>query len=157
MNNLSKANWQLFWFGILKIPAIRFSRARIWALSKEELILKIPNKRRNRNHLNSIYIANFTIGADLACGFLAFQILEQRKVKASLLFKSFNAQFLKRAESDVYFRCIASADINMMIDESIKTGNRQNKEIKISAFVLENNQEEIVAEMQIELSIKVKN
>lgn len=156
MSKLNKANWKLFWFGVLKIPAIRFSRAWLTALSDHELILRIPNKKRNRNHLNSIYIANYAIGADLACGFLAFQILENRKLKASLLFKSLSAEFIKRAESDLFFKCNAAIEINNMIDLSVKTGERQNKMIRINAYVVENQQEEPVAEITIELSIKIK-
>jgi acyl-coenzyme A thioesterase PaaI-like protein len=153
--DLRKAQRELFWFGLIKIPLIFFCRPKLIALDYERVLVRIPFRRRTKNHLGSMYFGALAVGADIAGGFLAFNIARQKKYKMSLAFKSFDAQFLKRPEKDVYFESVAGAQVIAMLEESKKTGERQNKMIEINAYCIEEGKNETVATFNLELSLKV--
>lgn len=153
---IRQANWQLLLFGLFKIPLIGFVRPKIIELDSEQIVIRIRLKRRTKNHLNSLYFGAFAIGADLAGGFHAFWLGKKENRKISLAFKSLKAEFLKRAEGDVYFVSDAGSIIKSMFDKSVKTGERQTKEIPIVAYTGYPNNKEAVAEFSIGLSIKDK-
>lgn len=155
MKNLREAQRALFWFGLLKIPMIRFARPRVVEINDERCVIKIPFRRRTRNHLGGIYIAAYTIGADLAAGFLAFYLIRKHKLKASIAFKSMKAHYHKRAEETVYFTCEAGKQIMEMIEASKQSGERQNQLLPIPTTV--KSETDPVAEIAIELSLKVKD
>ncbi|MFT5725113.1 MAG: hypothetical protein ACI9JN_002236 [Bacteroidia bacterium] len=146
-----KANWKLFLFGLFKIPLIRFCRPRIQQLSNESISVKLPLTRRTRNHVGSMYLAVMTVGADLASGFLAFHLVEGQGLKAAPVFKTMKAEYFKRAESEVYFKCNEGPALKDMIAEMQKTGERVNRMIVVSAIC----EEEEVARFEMEVSMKV--
>ena len=154
--NLSKANRLLFLFGLVKIPLIRFVRPRIIEFDEEYITIRVPLRRRNKNHLKSMYFGAFAVGADLAAGFLAFWLFKERKLKASFAFKSFKSDFLRRAMHDVYFECRATKEILKAVNEAQESKERVNKMVRVNAYCYENGEKVKVAEMEIEASIKVK-
>jgi acyl-coenzyme A thioesterase PaaI-like protein len=154
--NISKANRLLFFFGLAKIPLIRFVRPKITEFDADHIVVKIPLRRRNKNHLKSMYFGAFAIGADLAAGFLAFWLFQEKKLKASFAFKSFNSEFLRRAMYDVYFECHAGSAIMNAVERAQVSGERINEIVKVDAYCYENGEKVKVAEMEIEASIKVK-
>jgi hypothetical protein len=99
-----------------------------------------------------MYFGAMAVGADVAVGLHAFYLSELKKAKISLAFKSFNAEFLKRAESDVNFICEEGNKINKMIEESKIEGKRVNEMIDVEAM---NSSNEMVAKFTMELSLKV--
>lgn len=155
MKNLRQARWALFWFGLLKIPLIRFCRPRLEHIDFQYCTLRIPVRRRTKNHLGGLYIGAYAVGADLACGFLGFYQIRNKKLKASIAFKSLRCDFERRAESDVYFKCESGDKIAELIEESTKTGERVNYLVPIEAYTFENNVKEVVSQIKIELSLKV--
>ena len=54
-----------------------------------------------------------------------------------LLFKDFNADFLKRAEGDVHFICKDGKKITEMIEKVIESQKRVNQSIEVLAYVPE--------------------
>lgn len=153
---LRKANWQLKLFGWFKIPLIGFCKPQIIELNQQKITIKIRLKRRTRNHLGSLYLAVFAVGADLAGGFHAFWLGKQKGRNISLAFKNFSAEFLKRAEGDVYFVAESGNQIAQMFDKSVESGERVTQNIPIKAFVNYPNNPELVAEFELGLSIKDK-
>jgi len=151
-NNTSSLQWKLFLFGIVKIPLIGFCRPRVHEISDEHISIKIPLNRRTRNHVKSMYLGVMSIGADLATGFLAYHLLINRNLKAAPVFKSMKVDYLKRAESDVYFICSEGKAISEMIDEMERTAERINKVVTINAMC----NDECVAVFEMELSMKLK-
>jgi hypothetical protein len=107
---------------------------KINAISPDSCIVKIKLRRRTKNHLNSMYFGAMAVGADVAVGLHAFYLSELKKAKISLAFKSFNAEFLKRAESDVNFICEEGNKIIKMIEESKIEGKRVNEMIDVQAI-----------------------
>ena len=150
--SLRRIKWNLFLLGLFKIPLIFYVSPKIIAISPDSCIVKIKLRRRTKNHLNSMYFGAMAVGADVAVGLHAFYLSELKKAKISLAFKSFNAEFLKRAESDVNFICEEGNKIIKMIEESKIEGKRVNEMIDVQAI---NSSNEIVAKFKMELSLKV--
>lgn len=125
-------------------------------MDSESVTVKIPLRRRTRNHLGSMYFGALAVGADIAGGFLAFSLARQKKMRISLAFGSFHADFMKRPESDVYFYCQSGALVAEMFETTQKTGERQNRNVRIVAYTLHESVRTEVATFELELSIKVK-
>ena len=155
MSLLKHFKYFLWIFSHFKVPLIGFVKPSIYELNEERLVIKIPLKRRTKNHLNSMYFGALAIGADLAAGLHGFYHAKKAHLKISLAFKSFSAQFLKRPETDVYFICSEGNTIQEMIVFSSENKERCNKPILIKAFTNYPANPELVAEFILELSIKV--
>ena len=104
-NSLRKANWGLKLFAWRYIPVIGFCAPVIERMDAKALRIRIPLGWRTRNHLGSMYFGALMVGADIAGGFLAFYLARQQRLKLSLAFKGVTAEFLRRPEADVEFRC----------------------------------------------------
>ena len=104
-SKITKLTWMIRLFGISKVAMIAYCRPRVISFDDNRLEIKIPLKRRTRNHLNSMYFGALSVGADITGGFLALPAIKNSNRKIALIFKDFNANFLKRAESDVHFVC----------------------------------------------------
>ena len=153
LSKIIKANFYLKYFSLTKIPLIWFCRPKIINISSESIEIKIGLNRRTKNHLNSMYFGTLSIGADITGGFLAMLCIQESKKKVALIFKDFNAEFLKRAEGDVHFICKQGDSISNLVNKTIQTGNRENMLLEISAFV-PSISAEIVAKFQLTLSLK---
>ena len=75
------------------------------SIDEESVEIKIPLKRRTKNHLGSMYLGALSVGADITSGILALETIKSADKKISLVFKDFKANFFKRAEGDVHFVC----------------------------------------------------
>lgn len=157
MSFLTRFKFFLWKFGHFQVPMIGYLKPRIIKLNDSEIIICLPLKRRSRNHLNSMYFGALSVGADLAGGLHGFYHASQKKCNLSLVFKSFQAQFLRRPESDVYFVCSEGALVETMIQESKNTGERVTKPIHIKAFTDYPELTEKAAHFTLELSLKVRS
>jgi acyl-coenzyme A thioesterase PaaI-like protein len=144
---------KLFLLGIIKIPLIFYVRPKLLKITNDSVQVKIKLRRRTKNHLNSMYFGALAVGADVAAGIYAFYCAEKVGKKVSFAFKSVKGEFLKRAESDVLFECTEGEVINKAVKESMDSGERVNKEVKVLAF---NSGGEVVADFIMEISVKVK-
>lgn len=151
-----KATWFIRTFGITKVPLILYCRPSVIKLTEETTIIKIPFKRRNKNHLNSMYFGTLAIGADVAGGVLAMDLIRNSNRKISLIFKNFRADFIKRPEGDTHFICNDGLKIKQLIRDAIETGERVNMPLKITATVPKIFGDEPVAEFVLTLSLKDK-
>ena len=103
--------------------------------------------------ISGVKIGALSVGADVTGGFLAMPPIQKSKRKIILVFKDFNAKFLRRAESDVHFLCKDGQAVSDLVDKAIETGERQNYQLTITATT-PNISDEIVAEFALTLSIK---
>ena len=113
-------------FGLFKIPLLFFISPSVMELTHESVVVKIPLNRRTRNHLGSMYFGVLAAGADCAGGLVAMNLIQKSGKKMSMVFKDFEAHFLKRAEGDVHFTCRDGAAIRAMIEEAKTSGDRHN-------------------------------
>ena len=147
--------WKLRLFGFTRIPLILFCRPRVVEITENSLEVKIKLNRRTRNHLNSMYFGVLSVGADVTAGFLAMKFMRESRSKISLIFKDFQADFLKRAEGDTHFICIEGREILALIKKSEETGKRESMPVHITATVPSISQD-TVAKFILTLSIKKK-
>ena len=152
-SKLTKLTWMIRVFGFSKVPMIYYCRPSVIYNDKEILEIKIPLNRRTKNHVNSMYFGALSVGADITGGFLALPAIQKSGKKINLVFKDFNAKFLKRAESDVHFICKDGLAVNNLVATAIQTQERQNHTLKIIAKTPKIS-DDIVAEFDLTLSIK---
>lgn len=153
--SLFKSTLGLYLFGFFKVPMIFFCRPRIVAFDAEKVEVKIPLRRRTKNHLNSMYFGSLAVGADVAGGFIAYDQIKRSGNKVSLVFKDFTAAFHKRPEAAVHFTCSDGVLIRKMIAETIATKERVSELVKITACC-PSISDELVAEFTLTLSLKSK-
>ncbi|MDX2346743.1 MAG: hypothetical protein QNK11_07735 [Legionella sp.] len=156
MKRLTRFKFMLWSFGKTKVPLIGYVKPKLIQLDDKKIVIKLPCSRRNRNHLNSMYFGVLTIGADLAGGFHGLYHAKQSGLNVSLAFKSFEANFIRRPESDVYFVSEMGSMVKSMIAESKETGLRVNQIIIVKAYVnyFNSSKSEEVAHFKLELSLK---
>jgi hypothetical protein len=104
-----------------------------------------------------MYFGALAIGADCAGGLLAMDQIKRSGGRVSLVFKAFQATFLKRPEADVYFICEAGGAIRDQVRRAQESGERITEPMAIQAAVkLPDGTFEPVAEFTLELSLKRK-
>ena len=155
ISDLAKANLYLHFFGLTKIPLLWFCRPKIIYIDQDSVEIKIPLSRRTKNHLGSMYFGALSVGADITGGFLAMSCIKKNKHNIALIFKDFKADFLKRAEGDVHFKCNQGSEIIQLVEKAIRSNERENMIVDIDAFV-PSISNDIVAKFQLTLSLKEK-
>lgn len=144
-------------FGWLKIPLLASVRPSVVELSETRCVIRVPLRRFTRNHLGSMYFGALAIGADCAGGLLAMEEIRRSGGGVSLVFKAFQAQFLKRPEADVYFICEEGEAIRQQVRRALSAEERITEPMHIQAAVrLPDGTFEPVAEFTLELSLKRK-
>jgi hypothetical protein len=151
-----KATAILQMYGLWKIPLLFAVRPKVKSISDKKIIVEIPLNKITKNHSGSMYFGSLAIGADCAVGLLAVHHIDKCKVKVNLIFKDFQANFLKRAETDVLYLCTEGKKIKSLVEQAIRTGERQNMAISAKA-VSKRNPEEIFATFILTLSLKRKS
>jgi len=144
-------------FGLSKVPVLFFLQPKVMELSAQNCVIKIPLSWRSKNHLNSMYFGALAAGADCAGGFMAMKIIFEQKLPVNIVFKDFKAEFLRRAEGDVYFVCKDGSQIQAMMEKAVQSGERQNLEVAVSAYVPSDKPQEPVAEFLLTLSAKQRS
>lgn len=157
MSILTRFKFFLWYFSHAQVPLIGYLKPKLVSLTDTEIVIKLPLRRRSKNHLHSMYFGALAVGADLAGGFHGLYHAKRANTRVSLAFKSFQAQFIKRPESDVYFVCNQGDDIRNMITDSKQMAKRINQPIQVKAYVNYFQTPEEVAHFILELSLKVMN
>ena len=143
-------------FGLTQVPLIGYIRPRILEISDERVRVLVPLNRRNKNHLRAMYFGVLSAGADVAGGLIAMRLITRRKAPVQLVFKDFQAEFLKRAEGDVVFTCTEGREIAALVDRVIASGERENLPVHVVATVPSKLADEPVARFILTLSLKRK-
>lgn len=158
MFKISRANKLLKLFGLFKIPLIGFVNPKVVELDNEKVVVKIKKNWRTRNHFNSMYFGSLAIGGDIAAGFLAFLKGKDAGINPSLAFKSYQVEFFKRPDYDVFFVCNNGKELDEMFQLSKESGERITRKAPVQAYTnYYSPDKELVAEMILEVSIKVKS
>jgi acyl-coenzyme A thioesterase PaaI-like protein len=153
---ISEKAWEtlsLHLFGLTKIPLLFYVGVSVTELSPERMVVRIPLRRRTKNHLGSMYFGALCIGADVAPGAYAIYLIRQQRVPISMVFKEFQAEFLKRAEGDVDFICDQGKEIAELVAQAAASSERVERQIDIIATV-PSLSDEPVARFKLTLSLK---
>jgi len=150
------ATFAIRYFAFTKIPLVLYVRPSVVEISNEKVIIKIPFRRRNKNHIGSMYFGAMAIGAELAAGIIAMNLIRESKQKISMVFKHFTGDFIIRAEADTLFICEDGKQVGNLIRKAIETGEREEIGVNIVATVPSKLNEEPVAKFSMILSIKMR-
>ncbi len=141
-------------FGFFKVPLIFFIRPQVICLDDEKCIIKVPFKRRVKNHLGSVYFGGLAIAAECAGGIAVMKEINDSGQKISLVFKDFHAEFLKRVEGDAYFACNDMDEIKAFVKEVSISNERKQLPFKVIATCPSKFGNEPMAEFTVTVSLK---
>ena len=144
-------------FGFFKIPLLFFVKPSVIEISNSRTVVSIPLRRKTRNHLNSMYFGALAIGADCAAGLIAMKLIRRSAQDISLIIKSMDAEFFKRAEGDVHFTCDQGHEISKLVAAAIESTERVESPVNVTARVPDKFGEEPVARFTLVLSLKKKS
>ncbi len=136
------------------VPMIEYSGMSILKLDEDQSVIKMPFISQNMNHVQSMYFASLAIGADAAAGVLALYNLNIKNVNSTVVFKDFKANFIRRANSDVFFICKDREIINDSINLATEKRERVNFPVRVVA-TQDLNKIDPVAEFKLTVSIKL--
>lgn len=156
LSDIQKANLRFKLVGLFKIRLIGFVGAKLHSYSEEKTVVKVPLNRRTKNHLGSMYFGALATGADVTGAWIAFDYLAKTKAKVSIVFKDTKAEFLKRADGDVYFTTINGPEVVRIFNETRADKQRKNLEIEVIATVPDKYGSEPVAKFTMTLSMRAK-
>lgn len=156
MNSAIKTNFIFKAFTLLKIPMIFYCGAKIIEIDDKKAVIRIPLNYRTRNHLKSMYFGTLAVGADITGGIIAFQIIQSRKLKISLVFKDMNGEFLKRVEKDAYFVCEDGQKISSLINKAMDSEDRVEDKVNINVYIDYYKNPDLVSKFTLTLSLKKK-
>jgi acyl-coenzyme A thioesterase PaaI-like protein len=141
----------------LKIPVLLFLGPRVLELDDEGCAVEIPLGWRSRNHLGSMYLGALCAGADVASGLVAARLVRERHRGVRIVFADLKADFLKRADGDVVFRCRDGRRIAEAVRSADESGERVTLPTEVVATVPRKYGEEPVARFTMGLSLKRKD
>ena len=128
---------------------------KVVEISDDRCVVKIPlNWRTRRRDIHAMYLGTLCMGADVAAGLICFNIVRERKLRVSFIFKDIKGEFLKRAEGDVLFTNNDGPLIQDLIRRAQETGERQEATVHVVATVPSKLGDEPVARFELTLSIK---
>jgi acyl-coenzyme A thioesterase PaaI-like protein len=156
LSEIQKANLKFKLVGLFQIRMIGFVGAKLVTYNENETVVRIPLNRRTRNHLGSMYFGALATGADVTGAWIAFDYLARTKAPVSIVFKDIQANFLKRADGDVYFTCTNGPEVVNAFKATLDDGERKNVQLKVIATVPAKYQNEPVAEFTMTLSMRGK-
>jgi acyl-coenzyme A thioesterase PaaI-like protein len=146
--------WLLSLAITLKIPLMLIMRPRVESLDDEGSAIRLPLSWRTRNHVGSMHIGVLATGADLAVGVPALRAIRAGHPGVVLIFADLRAEFLKRADGDVLFRCRDGRRIAAAVAQADASGERVTFPVEVVATVPAKYGDEPVARFTLGLSLK---
>ena len=130
-------------------------RPRIVEVNDRRCEMIVPlNWRTRRRDIHAMYLGTLCMGADIAGGLIAFQIMTRSKEPMSFVFKDIRGEFFKRAEDDVHFACEDGPLIQQMVARALASGEREEALVRVVARVPKKLGHEPVAQFELTLSVK---
>ena len=123
-------------------------------ISEKRCVVRIPlNWRTRRRDIRAMYLGVLCMGADVAAGLIAFDLLRRRKARVSFVFKDIRGEFLKRAEGHVHFTNEDGPLIQDLVERALASGEREEATVRVTATVPALS-DEPVARFELTLSVK---
>ncbi len=139
----------------LKVPLLFATGARVVTFDDSETTVYLPFKRKNKNHLGSLYFGALAMGAELSVALMAIQETAKSDKKVSFIFKDFNAQFLKRADAGTYFCCSEASAVKELVKKAETSVERVEQKFSGYAYTNTSSKEPIFT-YELTLSLKAK-
>lgn len=103
MSSVSTRKLNSFLF--LKVPAAWLCGVRIKEIGKDRCVAGVRHRWINQNPFNSMYFAVQAMAAELSTGALVMKGVQESGQKISMLVKSNEAVFTKKARGKIRFEC----------------------------------------------------
>jgi hypothetical protein len=146
--------WVRAW-ALRNVFLLWFVKPSIVALNDDRCEVVVPlNWRTRRRDIHAMYLGVLVMGADVAGGLIAFNLITRSKRNVSFLFKDVKGEFLKRAEDAVHFACEDGAKIRDLVDRALASGEREEATVQVTATVPTKLGSEPVARFALTLSVK---
>lgn len=157
MNRSWKETLRVRGWALRNVFLLAVVRPSILELNDHRCEIVIPlNWRTRRRDIHAMYIGTLCMGADVAGGLMAFDLVARSKERVSFIFKDLKGEFLKRAEDDVHFVCEDGALIADLMRRTIESGERQEATLHVVATV-PTRLAEPVARFSLTLSLKKRD
>ena len=153
---MMKATWSLRAFAGTKIPLIAILRPTLVAVDGERCVIRIPLSWLAKNHLRTMYFGALCIGADLAGGLIAMNLIRTRRSRVAFLFKDFRAEFHKRVEGAAVFTCADGEKMRALLERAEQSGEREEDTVEVIATVPEKLGNEPAAVFHLTISMKIR-
>ncbi len=147
-------NLRLRLFTWFKVPLIAYLGPVIEQLDDRRCVVRIPLRRRSRNHLASMYLGALTTGAETTVGVVAFSRIQDRRLRVSVVQRAFSAEFHAKAMGDVHFVCDDVAEVHRLIDQALATTDRVEGAVRVQAIVPDQPGDAPVATFTFTLSLR---
>ena len=150
MNTLAVRLWAL-----RNVFLLWFIAPKVVEIDENRCVIRIPLNWRTRRHdIHAMYLGVLCMGADVAAGLIAFDLVRKQKAKVSFIFKDIRGEFLKRAEGDVHFTNEDGPVIQNLLRRTLETGEREEATVHVTATVPKKLGNEPVAKFELTLSLK---
>lgn len=141
-------------FLMFKLPSAWLCGVRVKEIGATYCRVGVKHRWINQNPFNSMYFAVQAMAAELSTGALVMRQIQESGKKISMLVKSNNSTFSKKATGRILFECRDGDRIKEAIQRSGETGEGQTFWMKSTG----KNEEGIeVSEFNFEWTVKVKN
>jgi hypothetical protein len=108
-------------FSLVKIPMLAISGVRMRQLTTKECVVSVPFKHINKNPFKSMYFAVQAMAAELSTAGAAMLALEAYNENFAYIVVNMKAEFMKKADSKVFFECNNYDDFIVALEQSIAT------------------------------------
>ena len=133
-------------------------RPKVLELNGDRCVIRIPlNWITRRRDIHAMYLGTLCMGADVAAGLIAFQLVAQKKARVNFIFKDIRGEFLKRAEGDVVFTNNDGPLVQDLVRRALESDERHEATVHVTATVPEKLGDEPVAKFELTLSVKKKS
>lgn len=112
-------------FLMLKVPAAWICGVRIKELDAQKCRVGVRHKWINQNPFNSMYFAVQAMAAELSTGALVMKQVRESGERISMLVKSNNSAFHKKATGKILFTSFDAELVRKAVEEAIKSGEGQ--------------------------------
>ena len=136
-----------------KLPMAAFSGLKVKNLTIHSAEVSLPYRWRSQNPFRSIYFAAQCAAAELSTGLLVL-VAKAHAPALSMLVTGFEANFSKKANETLIFRCDQGAEIIQAIEKAVRTGEGVTFEATTKGILPSG---EIASEMKVNWSFKVKS
>jgi len=140
-------------FSLFKIPLLAFCTPQVLEVSETQTKVRVRLDWRTSNHLGVMYFGALAMGAELSIALKAVEKIDASRKRIDFIFKDFQADFLKRADSHVLFCCDEADQVAKLIEEALQTEDRLEKTFSGYA-VTEKKPDQAVMKYKLTLSVK---
>jgi len=142
-------------WSFVNVFTLWFVKPTVLEVNEQRCLVRVPlNWRTRRRDIHAMYLGVLCMGADVAAGLIAFNLVRDQQAKVSFIFKDLRAEFLKRAEGDVLFTNNDGPIVQDLVRRALSSDERQEATVHVTATVPEKMGNEPVAKFELTLSVK---